>query len=264
VSEHTDPSAVIAPSGTPVSFDRIAHRYDETRGGTRRGAEMLAEIRPWLRPGLVLEVGVGTGLVAAALTGAGVPTLGVDISAQMAARARDRLGPRVAVGDARRLPVRSSGVANVLFVWALHLVGDVTAALAEAARVVPAGGRVIALHGAPQAEHTDISVALAPIDSGPRRARPDTDDALAAAATAARLTLIHNGPTRPYSLSQTPNEVADLIEERVWSYLWRLDEVQWQARVVPALAAVRALPEPDRPRSFTQQHRVSVFTARAA
>jgi SAM-dependent methyltransferase len=262
MSEHGDAAdtATNRP-GQPVSFDRIADRYDETRGGPKRGAEMLAEIRPWLRPGPVLEVGVGTGLVAAALTGVGVATLGVDISPRMAARARDRLGPRVAVGDARRLPVRSASVANVLFVWALHLVGDVTAALAEAARVAQPGGRLIALHGAPQADHTDVSVALAPIAAGPRRARPDTDDALAAAAAATGLALLHNGPTQPYPLSQSPNQVANLIEERVWSYLWRLDEAQWQARIVPALAALRALPEPDRPRPFHERHRISVFSA---
>ncbi|MGE5831184.1 MAG: class I SAM-dependent methyltransferase [Micromonosporaceae bacterium] len=260
MSEHTTDAAAPVQPRPPVSFDRIADRYDETRGGAKRGAEMLADIQPWLRPGPVLEVGVGTGLVAAALVAAGTPTLGVDLSPRMAARARGRLGARVAVGDARRLPVRSAGVANVLFVWALHVVGDVTAALAEASRVVPGGGRVIALHGAPRPDHTDISDALAPIDAGPRRVRTDTDEALATAGAAAGLTLIHNGPTLPYPLSRSPNQVAELIEERVWSYLWRLDGAQWQARVVPALAALRALPEPDRPRPFNQQHRVSVFT----
>jgi SAM-dependent methyltransferase len=159
------------------------------------------------------------------------------------------------------LPVRSSGVANVLFVWVLHLVGDAAEALAEAARVLQPGGRVIAVHARPRADHTDISGALAALDAGPRRARPDTDEALAAAATAAGLMAIHNGPSQPYPLSQSPNEVAELIEQRVWSYLWRLDNAQWQALVVPALAALRALPEPDRPRPFTQRHRVSVFTA---
>jgi SAM-dependent methyltransferase len=260
VSEHPTDATTVQP-GPPVSFDRIADRYDETRGGAKRGAEMLADIRPWLRPGLVLEVGVGTGLIAAALAGAGVATLGVDISPRMATRARDRLGRRVAVGDARQLPVRSSGVANVLFVWVLHLVGDAAAALAEAARVVQPGGRVIAMHGFPRPDDTDISDALAALNAGPRRTRSDTDEALATAATAAGLTLLHNGASQPYRLSQSPNEVADLIEERVWSYLWRLDDAQWQALVVPALAALRALPEPDRPRPFNQRHRVSVFTA---
>lgn len=263
MSEHTTDAATVQPR-PPVSFDRIADRYDQTRGGFKRGAEMLADITPWLRPGAVLEVGVGTGLIAAALAGAGVATLGVDISPRMAERARDRLGGRVAVGDARRLPVRPSCVANVLFVWALHLVGDTAAALAEAARVVQPGGRVIAVHGAPRPDHTDISEALATLNAGPRRTRTDTDEALATAATSAGLTVTHNGPSQPYPLSQSPNEVADLIEERVWSYLWRLDEDQWQALVVPALAALRALPEPDRPRPFTQRHRVSVFTVPAA
>ncbi len=45
----------------------------------------------------------------------------------------------------------------------------------------------------------------------------------------------------------------------MWSYLWRLDETAWQAEAVPAIAALRALPEPDRARQTAQRHRLSVF-----
>ncbi|MBV8305279.1 MAG: hypothetical protein JOZ04_13795 [Acidimicrobiia bacterium] len=51
-----------------ISFDRIADRYDETRGGERRGQLVAAEIDPYLGPGArILEIGVGTGIVATAL-----------------------------------------------------------------------------------------------------------------------------------------------------------------------------------------------------
>src|SRR5687768_8365818 len=114
-----------------VSFDRIADRYDETRGGDKRGRELSGEVARWLVPGPALEVGVGTGLVAAGLTARGVPVTGVDLSPAMLARARARLGATVAVGDAMALPVASGSVANVYFVWVLHLVGDVPATIAE-------------------------------------------------------------------------------------------------------------------------------------
>jgi len=244
-----------------VSFDRVAHRYDETRGGAKRGAEMVADLAPWLVPGAILEVGVGTGLISAALADAGRTALGVDISPLMAARARARLGPRVAVGDARALPVHDACVDNVLFVWALHVVGDIPAALAEAGRVIREGGHVIAFHGGPDAERSDLSDAMAPLN-GIRlnRARPDTDVALASAGERAGLTMRHNGWTTAWPIDQSPNQVAEQIASRVWSYLWRLDDDAWQAHAVPALENLRALPEPDRPRRYHQRHRVTVFT----
>jgi SAM-dependent methyltransferase len=243
-----------------VSFDRVASCYDETRGGLKRGREMGHDARPWLAPGTVLEVCVGTGLVASALAETGLAVLGIDISRGMASQALVRLGPRVALGDACALPVRSASVDNVLFVMALHVVGDVPATLAEAARVLRPGGRVVAIHDAPEPKHTDLVDAMRSLD-GMRKLRVDAADVVAAAAAAAGLRPVHAGWKSWYHLSQTPNEVADSIERRAWSYLWRLDETAWQAEAVPAIAALRALPEPDRVRPTAQRHRLSVFEA---
>ena len=80
-----------------ISFDRIADRYDETRGGERRAQHVAAEIDPYLRDARrVLELGVGTGIVAAAMGRLGRTVVGVDISAEMLSRAHARLGSRVA------------------------------------------------------------------------------------------------------------------------------------------------------------------------
>ena len=155
-----------------VSFDRVASRYDETRGGLKRGREMGLDARPWLAPGTVLEVCVGTGVVASALAETGLAVLGIDISREMTSQALVRLGPRVALGDACALPVRSASVDNVLFVMALHVVGDVPATLAEAARVLRPGGRVVAIHDAPEPKHTDLIDAMRSLD-GMRKLRVD-------------------------------------------------------------------------------------------
>src|SRR4051812_8532236 len=118
------PPAGPAPKAS-VSFDRIADRYDETRGGEVRGRGHADALAPWVLPdGPLLEVGVGTGVVAAALHGRGISVAGVDLSLAMLRRARDRLGARVVAGDALRLPVRTGAVATVCFVHVLHLVGD--------------------------------------------------------------------------------------------------------------------------------------------
>jgi ubiquinone/menaquinone biosynthesis C-methylase UbiE len=87
-----------------ISFDRAAPTYDATRGGLERGVYLADSIVPHLRPGPVLEVGVGTGAVAVAVRERGHPVVGVDLSPAMLALAQPRLGPRVAVADGFRLP----------------------------------------------------------------------------------------------------------------------------------------------------------------
>jgi SAM-dependent methyltransferase len=243
-----------------VSFDRVADCYDATRGGAARGSVLVTDLRPYLRPGSVLEVAVGTGLVAAALIEAGFPAVGVDISTEMLRYAAARLGPRVALGDARHLPIRTASVENVIFVMALHLVGDIPAAMAEAARVIRPGGRVAAVHGTLRGSvATDLSEAATPLENI-RPARPDDEGDVATAAQAAGLEIVHQGWTSEYPHDRTPREVADQIEQRVWSYLWNVQASEWDAYVVPAVRALRSLPDLDRPRPWPRQHRLSVFS----
>src|SRR5205814_1897101 len=72
-------------------FDRVAHCYDETRGGEERGEEVAAWVDGLLGgPGTVLDVGVGTGLVAEPLVRRGRRVVGIDVSVAMLARAARR------------------------------------------------------------------------------------------------------------------------------------------------------------------------------
>ena len=89
-----------------INFDRIAPIYEESRGGLARGGAYARTIGAHLRPGLVLEIGIGTGSVALPLTDAGHPVVGVDISRNMLAAAHDRLGSRVAIADVMALAHR--------------------------------------------------------------------------------------------------------------------------------------------------------------
>src|SRR6185503_5667044 len=133
----------------------------------------------------------------------------------------------------------------------------VPAALAEAARVLRPSGRVVAAHDKPDASSTDVTVALRSLahrrDAG---ARADRVEAVDAAAAAAGLRPVHHGWTARYDRTQTPNDVADGLEQRIWSYLWTLDDEAWQREAGPAVAALRALPEPDQPRPYQIRHRV--------
>jgi SAM-dependent methyltransferase len=243
-----------------IVFDRIADRYDETRGGDARGAELVAELGPHLAAGSVLEVGVGTGIMAAALVRAGRQVFGVDLSGPMLAKAYRRIGPRLAAADARALPVASDAVDNVLFCWVLHLVGDLPRAVAEAARVVRPGGRVVAVHGQTTVSSSDLDVGydlLKPLV----RQRPDDPASLDATAGAAGLRLVLDGLTGPRELSVAPATMAQQVEERVWSYLWQCSADEWQDHAVPAIAALRALPDPERPRRYTVRQSLRVYAA---
>src|ERR1700683_1981702 len=61
--------ALSKPDPKMAEFDQLAEHYDETRGGETRGEEYAADIHAYLPSGdgPILEIGVGTGVVALGL-----------------------------------------------------------------------------------------------------------------------------------------------------------------------------------------------------
>lgn len=250
-----------APGPAELNFDRIAAEYDATRGGTERARTAAADLAPHLVPGEVLEIGVGTGIVAAALLRE-VPHLhrmaGVDISAEMLHRARRRLPRRVIRASALRLPFRDQEFDTVIAVHVLHLVTDLEATLAEAARVLRPGGRVVAIHGQPDESEDELTVATRSMRAVTWR-REDSVDAVRAAGERAGLLCVDQHRTLPRTTRHSPRELADLISGRSWSSLWRLSDAQWEQYVEPTIAALRALPDQDRPRIQESRTTVTVL-----
>jgi len=122
-------------------YDLEAEGYDGSRGGTERAQAAAAALHPLLPPrGTVLDLAVGTGIVACELAALGHLVHGTDLSAAMLRQARIRLPGHVVQADAVRLPVADATVAAVTAVWLLHLVPDSDAVLAEATRVLRDGG----------------------------------------------------------------------------------------------------------------------------
>jgi SAM-dependent methyltransferase len=128
-----------------LNYDRQAARYDSTRGGPARAAAAAEAIEKLLPADawLVLDVAGGTGIVGQHLAGRTVCS--VDRSAGMSALAATRLPGRVALGDARCLPIADASVDAVTLVWLLHLLdkADSAAVVAEAARVLRPGGTLV-------------------------------------------------------------------------------------------------------------------------
>lgn len=175
-----------------IAFDRIVDDYDATRGGTERRGRVAAGIAPWLRPGFVVEVGVGTGAVARPLTERGHPVVGVDLSLRMLRQARDRLGSRVAVGDGYALPLRPGSVPNVVTVWVTQLVPDVAGFVAALGALLSPGGRLAIVpssHGG--GADDEIADVVGPMSDALRPRRDGPDQLVAARAR-------RRAPPRPH------------------------------------------------------------------
>lgn len=243
-----------------LSFERIAESYDETRGGEERGAAFASGIRPWLpRQGPILEVGVGTGTVALALQQDGLDVLGVDLSPAMLVRAAERLGPRVAVADAQRLPIETGTVTGAYATWVLHVVADPGAALAEVARVLRPGGAFVTVLSTPMQLVTDVDRLLRSMQARLRGKRADTPERIISLAAAAGLELTGRADIANEVHGTVPTEVVERIHGRTYSVLWDLDDATWQAEVEPTIAALRSLPAPDRARVHRDRYPLLAF-----
>lgn len=230
-----------------VKFDKLAAHYDAARGGEGRGHMTAATISPHLAPGPVLEVGVGTGVVAAGLAALGRTVRGVDVSQPMLDVAAKRFDGELLIGDGMALPFDDASQDNVVYVHALHLMADMTAALTEAARVLRPGGRVVIRHGDPVADADDLVLILRQVQAM-QPARPDEPDAVRAAAEAAGLRLLRQGLEPEYESGMNPDTFITLITNRQVPFLQRLEPERAAEVVAPILKQLRALPEPQRVR----------------
>ncbi|SEB91986.1 Methyltransferase domain-containing protein [Rhodococcus koreensis] len=94
----------------------------------------------------VLDAGCGSGVLSQALVSAGAAVTGVDVSTNLLAIARNRLGPDVPLIRAdlgQQLPIRSSTFDVVVASLVMHYLHDWSGPLTEFRRVLAPGGRVV-------------------------------------------------------------------------------------------------------------------------
>jgi SAM-dependent methyltransferase len=230
---------------TSIVFDRIAGSYDATRGGMERGRHVAAAVARLLpADGPVLEVGVGTGLIAAGLAELGRPPLGIDLSVPMLHLARPRLPGRLAVADALRLPVGDGALAGAYLIHVLHLVADVPATLAEVHRVLRPGGVLAASAGPTEVPDGDVHTEMEAVRAELGGAVRQVDEGmLLDAAAAAGFTPAGRHDFTGRGIS--PRDAADLLEARSMSWTWAVPDDVWAARIPAVVARIRALPDQD-------------------
>lgn len=133
-------------------YDRGAPRYDDRWAGYIRLTLDLLEARARIAPHeRVLDVACGTGAFVERLVAANPAqhVVGTDVSAGMLALARSKLGRfpnvRFVEAPAEALPFETGSFDIVVSASAFHYFDNPEAALAEMARVLRPGGRLVLL-----------------------------------------------------------------------------------------------------------------------
>lgn len=137
-----DPDAVARQYATEHNLEARRSLYANAEGPDPR--EIAFEAVAEVRPKRVLEVGGGPGELAARIAEElGCEVVMVDISPRMVELARAR-GVNAEVGDVQSLPYPDASFDCAVAAWMLFHLPDIDAGLAELARVLRPGGRLVA------------------------------------------------------------------------------------------------------------------------
>ena len=239
-------------------YDELAELYDRTRGGEDRGDQYAADVAARLPAGEgpVLEVGVGTGVVALGLQRRGFRVVGLDVSPPMLTRARARLGPVVLLGDAMELPLADASVAHAVSVWVLQAVAEPQRVFREVGRVLRPGGRYVVCTTQRAADDdvigTIIEDMVAAIDAR-RGGRPRGVTAAQVLDWARPAGYAGDIASFDREYRSTPSQELDAIAGRAWPALRALDDGEIEAVARPAVAALRAMPDVEYRRRMTAE-----------
>jgi SAM-dependent methyltransferase len=221
-----------------VAFDRAAEYYDRTRGNTPEGMQRTIDLLAGeLRDrGLVLEVGVGTGLLGLPLHEAGIPVVGLDLARPMMDKLVEKAGGRLKFplvqGDATRMPFRDGAFGAAYLRWVFHLIPAWREALVEIARVVRPGGVFVASLGSYGGRRSEIQerfAELTGVSIEPPGLTWDGYDELDAAAIA--LGLVPRAlPPIPEIGREGLDTFIDGIANNAYSWTWKIEDPTLLAR----------------------------------
>ncbi len=141
-----DPAAVARQYASESKLEARRSLYEDATGPDPR--EMAFAAVQEVEPRRVLEVGGGPGELAARITDElGCDVVMLDVAPRMVELARER-GVDACVGDVQNLPFAEESFDCVVAAWMLFHVPDIDRGLAELARVLRLGGRLVAVTNA--------------------------------------------------------------------------------------------------------------------
>ncbi len=232
---------------TSVNFDRAADFYDATRGfpegEDQNVGRFIAEVAGLPANARLLEIGIGTGRIALPYSRFVGDFYGIDISAKMLERLRQKQTDEplfVSVGDAMRLPFADGTFDAVVIVHVLHLVKDAEKVLVEVGRVLKAEGVILKCQnqsGAKLDSITPLNDAWMNATRKVRSARDlwrNVDEMMHENGW----TPVKPAQTYPYEITTTPQDFLDRVESRAWSSTWDMPDDLWQAGVNAVKAAI--------------------------
>jgi ubiquinone/menaquinone biosynthesis C-methylase UbiE len=215
-----------------MRFDRAVEYYDRTRGLSEGASQEMTRLlsNELQDRGRTLEIGVGTGLVALPLAAAGIPLVGLDLSAPMLAKLVEKAGGHapfpLVVGDATTLPFSEDRFGGAVVRHVLHLVPAWRQVVAELVRVVAGSGLVLVSSGQvpePWRELTDRFM--------DRVGRPSFADALDSweAGAIVQAFRAHGAEARELPritqhVAQTLGEFLDQMAAGMHSWTWEVEE----------------------------------------
>lgn len=126
-------------------FQQVASHYDDLHLHSPEVSQAVGQylVNQVGQGKRILEIGIGTGRIAAPVIAAGGEVVGIDISPGMLAVAMDRHIDQIALADMMQLPFADASFDAVLAVHVLHHASDWRLAMREIARVLRPGGLFI-------------------------------------------------------------------------------------------------------------------------
>lgn len=229
-----------------ISFDRVADRYDDTRGYPsgvdERITAGLMRVGPVAAGDDLLEIGVGTGRIALPLLRQGINVTGVDISPLMVERLHMKLAQQQAqepnhpwgklsltMADMTALPFADGTFDAAIGVHVFHLVTEWRKALDEVLRVIRGGGALLIGQDVQSGSNSnsvlqdhwrDIVTRLGypPVTVGSSSFQAVVDELAQRGLTVTTQTLT------AWQVRQMPREALSYIAGRTWSRTWSVPE----------------------------------------
>jgi SAM-dependent methyltransferase len=160
VTRIDDPAAVREQYASETNLAARKSIYTDVTGPDAR--ELVFEAVAETEPKSVLEVGCGEGELAERMTTElSAEVVAIDQSERMVELAQAR-GVQARVGDVQRLPFADGSFDVVVAAWMLYHVSDLDRGIGELARVLRAGGRLVAATNA--SDHLREMLELAGVD----------------------------------------------------------------------------------------------------